>query len=325
MSDVLFQQEIDSLIESLDSGSIKPEDIKLSTDASIKNFDFNRPNKFSREQLMSLDLIHNTFARILSNFLSAYLRSNIRIRVTSVEQLTYEDFVRSIPSPTLITIFSMEPLKRTAIMETNLHCVFPMLDLMFGGKGNVPGKVRVLTEIEMSVIRKLYEKVLENFSNAWSDIFQIQCIIESMETNPRFSQTITPKETVAVITFDFFVGSIKGLMNLCIPFIALDPIMARLSAHYWIAEGAGSTNKQEVSRVEKILSKVKLNLSVNVGEISLLVGDFLRLQEGDVLPLSRKVSEDMDMYLENMKKFKVQPGVMGSRLAVQVTASCEES
>ncbi len=320
MAEVLFQHEIDSLIESLNTGNLNLDNFKP-TSSNVKSFDFNRPNKFSKEQMTSLEIIHNSFARMLSNFMSAYLRTAIKIRVTSVEQLTYEDFISAIPSPTLITVFSLEPLKRTALLETNMQYVFPVLELMFGGRGSATDKVRALTEIEISVMKKFHMKVLEIFSNAWSDIFEIKTNIESMETNPRFSQSITPKETVAVITFDTFIGKSSGLINICIPYIVLDPVISRLSAHYWLTETIGSPDNLELAYVEKIISRVKTDLSAVIGEVEISARDFLQLQKGDVLQLNRPVNEDIDLYVDNLLKYKCKPGVSGNRMAVQIAVN----
>lgn len=323
MTEVLFQHEIDSLIESLASGNINMDSFKSASPSHVKSFDFNRPNKFSKEQMMSLEIIHNSFARMLSNFMSAYLRSSIKIRVSAVEQLTYEDFVSSIPSPTLITVFSLEPLKRTAIFESNMQYVFPVMEMMFGGKGTGADKVRALTDIEISVMRKFHAKVLEIFGRAWSDIFEIRTNIESMETNPRFSQTITPKETVAVITLDTFIGNSNGLINICIPFVVLDPVISRLSSHYWLTESMGSPDDLEAAYLEKIISRVRLDLSAVIGETDITMRDFLQLQKGDVLQLDRRVKEDMDFYVDNLLKFKCKPGFSGNRMAVQISGEVE--
>ncbi|MEL7564654.1 MAG: flagellar motor switch protein FliM [Dehalobacterium sp.] len=323
MSEVLFQHEIDSLIESLASGSLNVDSFKASSPSNVKSFDFNRPNKFSKEQMTSLEIIHNSFARMLSNFMSAYLRSSIKIRVSAVEQLIYEDFVSSIPSPTLITVFSLEPLKRTAIFESNMQFVFPVMELMFGGRGNETDKIRALTDIEISVMRKFHVKVLEIFSRAWSDIFEIKTNIESMETNPRFSQTVTPKETVAVITLDTFIGKSNGLINICIPFVVLDPVISRLSSHYWLTESMGAPDNLEAAYLEKVISKVRLDVSAVIGETDITMRDFLQLQKGDVLQLDRTVKEDMDFYVDNLIKFKCKPGYSGNRIAVQISGEVE--
>lgn len=323
MTEVLFQHEIDSLIESLASGNLNMDNFKPTSSSLVKNFDFNRPNKFSKEQMMSLEIIHNSFARMLSNFMSAYLRSSIKIRVSAVEQLTYEDFVSSIPSPTLITVFSLEPLKRTAIFESNMQYVFPVMEMMFGGKGGGTDKVRALTEIEISVMRKFHAKVLDIFSMAWADIFEIKTNIESMETNPRFSQTITPKETVAVISLDAFIGKSNGLINICIPYIVLDPVISRLSSHYWLTETMGAPDDLEAAYLERVISKIKLDVSAVIGEADISAREFLQLQKGDVLHLNRTVKEDMDFYVDNLLKFKCKPGIAGNRMAVQISGEVE--
>lgn len=318
MVEILFQDEIDSLIESLSTGEINPDDYRSSSTAQVKSFDFYRPNKFSKEQLIGLETVHNNFAKMFSNFLSVYLRSNIKIRVSAVEQLTYEDFVSSIPSPTLITVFSLEPLKRTAIMEANMQFVHPVLDLMFGGTGKATEENRSLTEIELAVMKKLLKKILEIFSMAWSEIFEIKAAVESLETNPRINQTITPKETVAVITFDAFVGKIGGLINICIPHVVLDPVMNRLSDRYWLTEGLSSPNLPEKDYIEKTLCKVKAGISVLVGKTDIQARDLLGLQKGDILQLDRTVSENMDLFVDDLLKFKVKPGITGNKMAVQI-------
>jgi len=323
VTEVLFQHEIDSLIESLATGNLNIDSFKPAPSSPVKNFDFNRPNKFSKEQMLSLELIHNSFARMLSNFMSAYLRSSIKIRVAQVEQLTYEDFVSSVPSPTLITVFGLEPLKRTAIFETNMQYVFPVLELMFGGRGNAAEKVRALTEIEISVMKKFHAKVLDLFSRAWTDIFEIKTTIESMETNPRFSQTITPKETVAVISFDTFIGDSSGVINICIPYIVLDPVISRLSAHYWLTENMGAPDNLELAFAERTVSKVKADLSVLMGTVDISARDFLQLQKGDVLQLNRSIKEDLDFYVDHLLKFKCKPGTSGNKLAIQIAGDVE--
>lgn len=318
-----FPEEIDSLIESLNAGKINPEDYRAGNRTPVKSFDFSRPNKFSKEQLTGLETLHSNFAKMLSNFLTVYLRSSIKVQVRSVEQLAYEEFVSSVFSPTLITVFSLEPLKRKAVLETNMQYVYPTLDLMFGGTGRPAGEVRALSEIEIAVMKKLHNKVLEVYGMAWSEIVEIKAGVESLETNPRFTQAITPKETVAVITFDTLVGKTKGLISICLPHIVLSPILDRLSVRYWLTKGLGSPNIPEKNQIEKTLSQVKADISVVVGKTDLMVKDFLSLQEGDVLQLDRSVLDSMDLYVDSLLKFKVRPGVVGTKLAVQILKDVE--
>jgi flagellar motor switch protein FliM len=289
----------------------------------LKSFDFSRPNKFTKEQLAGLETLHGSFAKMLSNFLSVYLRTNVKVKVRSVEQLAYEEFVSSLPSPTLFTVFSLEPLKRKAVLETDLHYVYAALDLMFGGTGQVSGEVRALSEIELAVMGKLHTKVLDIFRMAWAEIIEIKADLESLETNPRISQAITPKETVAVIAFDALVGQTNGRINICLPHIVLGPVIDRLSPRYWLTEGLGSPNLPEKNMVERTLAKVTVDLAVLVGQTNLPVRDFLQVQEGDVLELDKSVLDSMDLYVDSLLKFQVRPGTIGNKRAVQILKDVE--
>ncbi|MBE0467731.1 MAG: flagellar motor switch protein FliM, partial [Candidatus Desulforudis sp.] len=226
MKEILSQGEIDAILSAVATGRVKAEDLReTEAQAAYKPYDFRRPNKFSKDQLRTLQTLHEGYARILSNFLSGYLSANIVVRVASVDQFTFDDFVRSVPVPTVLTIFSLKPLKGMAVMETNPQFLFPIIDLLFGGPGEIPKRVRELTDIELSVIRKLTGKLLESFQLAWQDVYNVEPQIESMETNPRLHQIISPNEIVAVITLTTVVGgSARGLINICLPHIVLDPM-----------------------------------------------------------------------------------------------------
>lgn len=325
MKEILTQGEIDALLSAVASGQVKAEDLRgLELHTPYKPYDFRRPNKFSKEQLRTLQTVHEGYARILSNFLSGYLRSTIVVRVASVDQFTFDDFVRSVPVPTVLTIFTLKTLKGMAVMETNPQFLFPIIDLLFGGAGAPPKRVRELTDIELSVIRKLNKKLLENFQLAWQDIYRVEPEIESIETNPRLHQIISPNEIVAVITLTAVVGgTARGLINICLPHIVLDPMLAHLSSFYRFAHGALQPNGTEGKRMEYWVERAPVELSAVVGESEITVGDLLQLQVGDVVPLERRVTQDLDLYVSDQLKFKAQAGVLGRHLAVQVTSLVE--
>lgn len=309
------------LLDALASGELSVDEVTKETrQESVKEYDFRRPNKFSNDQLRTLHMIHDNFARMVSNFLSAYLRSSVQVKIASVDQLTYEDFLVSIPSPTLMTVFSMQPLKGTAVLETNPALVFPIIDLLFGGPGEMPGTVRELTDIEMSVLRKLNAKILENLAYAWTDIFQFSPEIEAMETNPHFNQVMSPNETVAIVTLSTTIGNSQGMINLCLPFVTLETVISKLTAHFWLAHQ--ETNGVEQTR-RKLLAKINsvpLELTAIAGETELTIRDFLQLQEGDVIPLDKAAGTDLVLLVEDKPKFKVQPGFIRRRMGVQITA-----
>ncbi|HOV80828.1 MAG TPA: flagellar motor switch protein FliM [Bacillota bacterium] len=324
--DVLSQSEIDALLNALSTGEVNIEELKEpKKQAEHKLYDFRRPNKFSKDQLRTLQVMHTNFARLLSSFLTGYLRNNIAIEVASIDQLTYDDFIRSIPTPTVLTIFSLNPLKGTAIVQFDTTFIFPVIDLFFGGSGEVTRSVRELTDIELSVVRKLSVKILENLALAWKDIFLVEPVIDTIETNPYLQQFFEFNEIVALITMTAQVGeSVKGFINLCLPFPMLDPVISQLAHHRRFGAQTAAVDEKEKRILQYWLGLPTVELSVMAGHSQITISDFLQLQEGDVLILDKKVDQDMDLYVGESLKYKVQAGTMGNQLAVQVTALVEE-
>lgn len=317
--DILSQSEIDSLLSALSTGDVKIEELTESQkQVEYKSYDFKRPNKFSKDHLRTLYILHGIFARLLSNFLTGYLRSNIQVEVSSVDQLTYEDFIRSVPTPTVLTIFSLKPLKGTAIAQFDPMFLFPMIDLFFGGDGKASVSVRELTEIELSVARKLSIKVLENLASAWKDIVQVESQIVSMETNPRLHQVFSFNEILSMITLTTQVGDTSGFINLCLPFPLLEPVINQLTSNKRFSSQISSEGG-EPSILQHWLGLPELEMTVLAGQSRITVNDFLQLQKGDVLLIDRKVDQDMDLYVGESMKYKVQPGTLANRLAVQIT------
>ncbi|MFZ5648362.1 MAG: flagellar motor switch protein FliM [Bacillota bacterium] len=325
MQEILSQNEIDSLLEALTTGKLDVEEIKhTAAPTPNKPYDFRRPNKFSKEHLRSLEMLHQNFARMLSSFLSGYLRASINVEVASVGQMIYEEFVRSIPSPTVLTIFQCKPLEGAAIMETSSQVVFPLIDLMFGGPGTATDKSRELTDIEETVVKRLYRRVLENLAAAWHDLYEIDPSIESIETNPRMQQFYSPNEVVALVTFSVSIEEEpRGLMNLCIPFIVLEPVVSKLSVRQQFIRQTGGPKEEEAKWIKHWLGFSGIDLEVILGETQITVQDFLNLQVNDVLTLSRKIDHDLELYVEKELKFGVQAGRLNKNLAVQVVALIE--
>ncbi|MCG9967955.1 flagellar motor switch protein FliM [Pelotomaculum terephthalicicum JT] len=323
--DVLSQSEIDALLNALSTGEMKIEELKdTQKNIDYKLYDFRRPNKFSEEHLRSLQVLHGVFARFLTNFLTGYLRNNIQVEVVSVDQLTYEDFIKSIPSPTVITIFKVKPFNENAIIQFDPMFLFPMIDLFFGGNGDAPGEVRELTDIELSVTKNVSDIVLDNLVLSWKDIVPVEHEILSVETNPNLHQIFPFNEIVALITMTTKVGeSTKGFINLCLPFTLLDPVIIqpaqkRFGAHISAAD------EKERKKVEYWLGLPKIELTVVTGRAQITVRDFLQLQEGDVLVMDRKLDQDMDVYVGENLKYKAQAGTLGDQFAVQITALAGE-
>ncbi|MFZ5591551.1 MAG: flagellar motor switch protein FliM [Bacillota bacterium] len=322
MQEVLSQSEIDKLLEALTSGKLQPEEAQQAVSAPVsKPYDFRRPNKFSREHLRTLEMVHQNFARLLSSFLSGYLRAPVSIELVSVGQLIFDEFIRSIPTPTVMSVFNLAPLEGQAILEAGTTVILPMLDLVFGGPGSPTDIMRELTDIEATVVRRLLGRVLEHLSQAWSELFPVEASIDAIESNPRMSQILAPNEIIALITLNVSINDEqRGLLNLCLPYVLLEPVISHLSVRQQFLRKSRQPKPEEVHWLKHWLGFSPLELSVILGESQISIREFLQLQEGDVLVLDRLINQDLDLYIEGELKFGVQPGRVRDHLAVQVVA-----
>lgn len=325
MQEILSQGEIDSLLEALNTGTLDIEEVKKTSEAAaVKPYDFRRPNKFSKEHLRTLEMLHQQFARLLSSFLSGYLRSSINVEVASVGQMIFEEFMRSIPSPTIMTLFEVKPLEGTALLETSTQLAFPIIDLLFGGPGTSIDQQRELTDIELIVIRKLLTRILEHLATSWQDFYAITPNIQTIETNPRMHQLYSANEVVALITLNVYINDeSRGLLNLCLPYILLEPMISLLSVRQQFLRRSSASKPDDLRWLQHWLGFSDVSLQVRLGETELTVEEFMNIQEGDVLILDRRVDRDLDMYVEDELKFAVQAGKIGENLAVQVVALSE--
>ncbi len=320
--DALTQSEIDSLINAISSGELQDDAAKPENDHQV--YDFRRPTKFSKEQIRTLQIIHENYARVTGNYLTSFLRVPVKLQVVSVAQVSYEEFILSLPVPTLMTIFNMSQDMGVAMIETNPTFVFTIIDLLFGGEGKQPGKTRELTEIEISVMRQICEKFLDNLSYAWKGIVQMEPQIESMDTNPQFNQVIASNETVALVTFSAMIQDVQGFINLCFPFIGLEQILSSLTAQNWFNQFQHATSKSRLSGLDQNLSEAEAEVKAVLGKARITLDDFLQLQEGDVLPLRRKRGEPLELFVEGLPLFIVQPGLRGTKMSVQVVDRVSE-
>jgi len=321
--DVLSQSEIDSLINALSSGKI--EDAKEEEEAAdYRNYDFRRPSKFSKEQIRTLQFLHENYARTLANFLSAYLRAPVQIQLASVSQVTYEEFVFSLPVPTLVTIFKMNEDLGSAMLETNPSFVFPIIDIVFGGTGQIPKDFREFTDIEIMVMKQINSYLLDNLRYIWEDVVPLQPTVETMDVNPQFNQMFASTETVILLTFSCQIKESDGLINLCIPYITLEKIIPRLTSQYWFKQATRELSSFNEKVVLEQVGEIETDLSVILGRTMVTLDDFLQFREGDIIQLSQLEGEDLDVLVENQLLFKGQPGALGQHLAVQITKWAEK-
>ncbi|MDE5898711.1 MAG: flagellar motor switch protein FliM [Treponemataceae bacterium] len=327
MNEVLSQDEIDQLLTAISSGDSDTDDFKPVSDTrKIKIYDFKRPDKFSKEQLRTVSNMHETFARLTTTSLSAQLRSLVHVHVASVDQLTYEEFIRSIPTPTTLAVVNMDPLKGNAVLEIDPAITFCMIDRLFGGRGvTASNKNRDLTDIEQSVMEGIIVRILANMREAWTQVIDLRPRLGQIETNPQFAQIVPPSEMVVLITLETKVGEEEGMMNFCIPYLTIEPIISKLSSQFWFSSVRRSSTTQYLGTLKEKLSSVDMEVVAEVGSINLSMRDVLSLRMGDIVRLSNtKVGDALTLSVGNKKKFFCQPGVVGKKMAVQVTGKIED-
>jgi flagellar motor switch protein FliM len=265
-------------------------------------------------------MLHENFARMLNTYLSANLRTIVNIDVASVDQLTYEEFIRSVPNPSVMSIFQMRPLKGNAILEINSNLMMSIVDRLFGGTGAPPPKQRALTDIEETIARRIISKALENFQEAWKQVVPIEPRIETIETNPQFTQIVPPNDMVVLITLQSKVGQAEGFISICIPYLVLESVMSKLTTTFWVASSASQNATPEVVKnLEQRLKTAQIPVIAQLGKATITVQELLMLHAGDVLRLNTKTEQELAVVVGSKEKFLCKPGLIERTSAIQIT------
>ena len=323
--DVLSQSEIDKLLSALSDGSVSAEEVKAEEEErKVKVYDFKRPDKFSKDQIRTLFMLHESFSRLLNTYLSASLRTMVEIEVLSVEQLTYQEFVQSMGNPSVIGILALPPLKGNIIIEVGTDLAFAYIDRVFGGEGKSGVKSRALTDIETAVMRRFIDTVTNYFKEAWSNVVEFRPNFETMETNPQFAQIVPPSDMVVLVTIHIKMGDVDGMMNICIPYLVLEPVMSKLTTSFWVAASADKeSTPEQVEELQRKIERTRVPFKVELGTVDITVHEFLTLGFGDVLQLDTQTQDELVCYVGSNAKFRARPGTAGKRMAVQISGIIE--
>lgn len=325
MAEILSQSEIDALLNALQAGEVDAESMKKQeSEKKIRIYDFRRPNKFSKEQLNTIEVISENYCRLITTYLSGQLRTRVQIKVASVEQLTYEEFIRSIPNPTIINVFGLSPFEGKAILEINPRLVFFIIDRLFGGPGTTNIQARPLTEIEQRVVIKTVSRLLDYFKEAWANLVELKPEFENLETNPNFTQIVSPSEMVVLITINMQLGETEGFANICLPCIMLEPIANNLNARFWYGTSAKEQTTEYLNYLKSKVKRASVQVTAVLGKTTITLKELLDLQKGDVIGLNTGVDEEININVGNTTKFKGKIGLSGSHLAVQITSVVEK-
>ncbi len=324
MSEVLSQSEIDNLLKALNSGELDVDEIKDKDEKQVKNYDFARPTKFSKEHLRTLEIIFEHYGRLLSTNLPAYLRKAVQVEVVNSESVIYSEFSNALSNPVLLGVVNMEPLEGTMVMEISGNLAYAMIDRLLGGEGEPLDKIRDYSEIELVILERIYTICVNLLREPWQNVVSISPRLERIETNSQFAQIISPSETIAIITINVKIGEVEGLMNVCLPFGVLEPVMDKLNTKYWFSTMQDKDNKSYNDAIESLISKAQIPIKAVLGNSSISVNDFINLHIGDVIKLDRGIDEELDIYVGNLKKFAAMPGSANDNYAVRITQILKE-
>ncbi len=324
MGEVLSQNEIDSLLAALNNGELDVEEIKESGEKQVKNYDFARPSKFSKEHLRTLEIIFEHFGRLLSTNLPIYLRKNIQVEVMNSEAVTYLEFSNALSNPVLLGVVDFAPLQGNILMELATNLGYAIVDRMLGGLGTPIDKTRDFTEIELLIIERIMTVCVELLREPWENVLDVHPRLERIETNSQFAQIISPSEMIAIVTVNIKIGDVEGLMNICLPYITLESVMDKLNTKFWYSNMQEKDQQQYSETIEALIAKAEIPVKAVLGQSMISVNEFATLQVGDIIRLDSKVDEELDVYVGNIRKFTALPGANGKDYAVRVTSVIRE-
>ncbi len=325
MADVLSQSEIDNLLKALNSGEIDVDEIKdQSSELQVKNYDFKRPAKFSKEHLRTLELIFEHYGRLLSTNLPVYLRKNVQVNVASSETVTFSEFSNALANPVILAVVNFRPLPGDIIIEMTENLGYAIVDRMLGGKGVALEKTRDFSEIELSILDKIMVICMQLLREPWKNVVEVNPMLERIETNPQFAQIIAPNEMIAIVTLNIKIGDVEGFMNISLPYITLEDIIDNLNTKFWFSTMTRDTDETYDEYLQSMLKRVDVPVKALLGRSMVTVNDFAGLQVGDIIRLDTNVDSSLEVYVGNIKKFTAVAGESNEKYALKVTSVIRE-
>lgn len=324
MGEVLSQNEIDALLQQLSTGEFDVDQMQGREEKQVKNYDFSRPTKFSKEHLRTLEIIFEHYSRLISTNLPMYLRKNVQVTVASSETVTFSEFSNALSNPVILGIINFTPLNGTIILDLATNLGYAMIDRMLGGSGIPLDKSREFSEIELTIIQKVLVMFTQLLREPWKNVIDISPVLSRLETNPQFAQVIAPNDMIAIVTLNMKIGDVEGFVNICLPFFTLEEVMDKLNTKYWFSTMQENHDEDYEVFIESMIRKVDIPIKAVLGKSTISVSDFLNLQVGDCIRLDSKVDNDMDVYVGNIRKFTALPGANKDAYAVRITSVIRE-
>jgi flagellar motor switch protein FliM len=343
VADVLDQSEVDALLAAVDSGQVAASgDAGTGGSAGVEAggsqvfgtsgharvdvqvYDFKRPERVSKDQMRALEALHEGFGRNFGAALSGYLRTIIEVSVAHIEQLTYSEFIHSLPNPTCFNLLKAEQLEGQLCLEISPLIIYPIIDRLLGGSNAdlfIPQ--RPLTQIEQRLVQRITDRATHHLSEAWSNLTPVTFKVDDFESNPQLVQIVPPNETVVVIGFELKMGNRAGTMSLCIPYNVIEPIMGVLAAQNWFSYQRKGGQEDHLKKLTRNVSNAKVEMRAFLAQTTITMSELLALQVGDVITTDKSVERDVLIQIEGKNKFFGKVGQFRGARAVNVTRVCQ--
>jgi flagellar motor switch protein FliM len=331
--DVLSQAEVESLLNAVDANAKSPHTAARTAAApapaaapavprsrdKVTPYDFKRPERVGKDQMRALQTLHEGFGRNFGAALSALLRSIVEMKLTSVDQLTYSEFVFSLENPTCFNLLKADPLEGNLILDINPSILYPIIDRLLGGGRETSSLARrPLTEIELRLVRRITDLFLEELHRAWENVLELDLAVVRVESNPQLVQIVPPNEVVVLISFELTVGDVRGMMNLCVPFNSIERISGKLSSNSWVTYGRRQATPESIRQISGNLQGSLLAMVVRLAETRISTKELMGLRVGDIITTEKDVRSPLVVELEGVSKFTARPGGFKGQKAIRI-------
>ncbi len=333
MTDVLDQAEIDALMSAVTEGEVEEpgEQAQIFSrhrrdleNVEIRDYDFKRPERISKDQMRALQTLHEAFARNFGASLSGFLRTIVEIRVVTAEQMTYSEFTSSLPNPTSFNLIEAPVLGGQLCLEISPLIIYPIIDRLLGGSNeNIFIPQRPLTIIETRLIKKILDRAVTALIEAWETVKEIDFKLGALESNPQIVQIVPPNEVVVVLGFELKLGDRAGTMSLCIPFTVIESLIEDIAAQSWFQSGRHGSNDHWSKLVGQRIADAALDISAVLAETTITMADLRSLEIGDMLTTEKPADSPVTIAVEGVPKFIAQLGQFRSNRAVRILEPIE--
>ena len=326
MGTILSQAEIDELLNALSTG----EDPDLASEdgadsVNVRIYDFRSANRFPKEQIRTLNIVFQTYAQIVSNSLASILRTACEFEMLSVEEISFNEFNNSLPSPVVLAIYKSPPMSGSHLIQVSPEAAYMIVARLLGGLSAGIGSSKQFTEIELALLERVVKQLIRPFEEAWDKVLRVSPQLERIETSPQFAQIVALNEPIALVTMNLTIGDESGLVSICIPHSSIEPVNKQLTTRLWYSSAQEASHSEIMTEaIGDRLVNTEIPLTAYFDETTATVQDIVNLQVGDVIRLSHKVSDPLLLKLQHIPKFRAKVGTSGSRYAVQIVDIIKE-